>query len=295
MNAARALIGFGQVRHARQRPRRHAFAYPSYFLMLPLRSLREHADAHLARNRFAALSFHDADHGEGGTDCLAWMEDLLQRHGIDDADGEIWLHTFPRVLGYTFKPVSFWYCHRADGSLRAVIAEVNNTFGERHCYLLDAPVYGVPQTADKVFHVSPFCPVKGHYRFVFMRTGETSDSPSAARTVVRIDFHDEAGEPALIQTSVSGTLQPLTGTSIRRALWDYPAMTFGVVARIHWHALHLWIKKAPFFRQPSAPANLVTKGHAPASPASSSVSSVSSVSSASVVSVVSVVSVESLP
>jgi DUF1365 family protein len=66
---------------------------------------------------------------------LAWFEKLLQDEGIRDADGEIWLHTFPRVLGYAFKPVSFWYAHRADGSLAAILAEVNNTFGERHAYL----------------------------------------------------------------------------------------------------------------------------------------------------------------
>jgi DUF1365 family protein len=90
---------------------------------------------------------------------------------MTDATGEVWLHCYPRVLGYTFKPVSFWYCHRrADGSLRAIVVEVNNTFGERHCYLLDAPRYGVELQARKVFHVSPFCEVEGGYRFRFMRT-----------------------------------------------------------------------------------------------------------------------------
>jgi hypothetical protein len=92
-----------------------------------------------------ALRFHDADHGDGATPrkaALAWLETLLQAEGITDADGEIWLQCYPRVLGYSFKPVSFWYCHRTDGSLRAIVAEVNNTFGERHAYLLDHPHYG---------------------------------------------------------------------------------------------------------------------------------------------------------
>ncbi len=257
-----AQIGFGQVRHTRHRPRRHAFAYPTYFLMLPLRSLKAHGDGALARNRRAALAFHDRDHGNGGPDCLAWIDGLLAQHGMDDADGEVWLHTYPRVFGYSFKPVSFWYCHRRDGSLRAVVAEVNNTFGERHCYLLDAPRYGVPCTASKVFHVSPFCPVRGHYRFVFMRTEAQADSP--ARTVARIDYfdHENGGDSdgVLINTSVSGDLQPLSTTSTRRALWRYPAMTFGVIARIHWQALHLWVKRAPFFRQPEPPADFVTAG-----------------------------------
>lgn len=259
--AATAQIGFGQVRHTRHRPQRNAFAYPTYFLMLPMRSLRTHGAGALARNRRAALSFHDADHGDGRSDSLQWLEDLLRQHGIDDAQGEIWLHTYPRVLGYSFKPVSFWYCHRSDGSLRAVLAEVNNTFGERHCYLLDAPRYGEPCEAAKVFHVSPFCPVRGRYRFVFMRT----DGPSP-RTVARIDYFDAPGTDALLNTSVSGHLEPLTTTSVRRALWSYPAMTLGVIARIHWQALRLWVKRAPFFRLPPAPGDFVTPALSTAQP-----------------------------
>jgi DUF1365 family protein len=141
----------------------------------------------LARNRFGLLAFHDRDHGDGGADALAWIEALLASEGVADADGEIWLHTYPRVLGYVFKPVSFWYCHRADGSLAAVVAEVNNTFGERHCYLLDEPglAWGRELRARKVFHVSPFCQVEGRYRFRFMRTAE--------RTVARIDHDDDDG------------------------------------------------------------------------------------------------------
>lgn len=257
VSAAQTLVGFGQVRHARSRPKAHAFAYPTFFLMLPLRSLRKNGPGALARNRWAALAFHDRDHGDGRDDCLAWLDGLLAEHGIGDAGGEVWLHTYPRVLGYVFKPVSFWYCHRADGTLRAVVAEVNNTFGERHCYLLDAPRFGVPATADKVFHVSPFAPVRGEYRFVFMRTQHGGED----RTVVRIDFHDEPGAEALIRTSVSGTLQPLDAATARRALWGHPLMTLGVIARIHWQALRLWLKQAPFFRQPAAPADFVTPGH----------------------------------
>ncbi len=257
-----AQIGFGQVRHTRHRPQRNAFAYATYFLMLPMRSLRAHGPGALARNRRAALSFHDSDHGEGGADSLAWLEGVLRQQGIHDAQGEVWLHTYPRVLGYSFKPVSFWYCHRTDGSLRAVLAEVNNTFGERHCYLLDAPRYGQPCEADKVFHVSPFCPLQGRYRFVFMRTEGT-----VPRTVARIDYFDDtAGNEPLLNTSVSGDLRPLDAATLRHALWSHPAMTFGVIARIHWQAARLWFKKAPFFRQPPAPGDFVTAA-VPAAPA----------------------------
>lgn len=261
------LIGFGQVRHTRLRPKKHAFAYRTFFLMLPMRSLSG-AQSALAVNRRGAISFHDTDHGDGRSaaqgGALAWLDALLRAEGIDDATGEVWLHCYPRVLGYTFKPVSFWYCHRTDGSLRAIVVEVNNTFGERHCYLLDAPQYGVEQQARKVFHVSPFCEVNGGYRFRFMRTEaniqhrqHTQSTQDAGRTVARIDYDDASGP--LIQTSVSGTLQPANARTLRQALWGYPAMTLAIVARIHWHALQLWLKRVRFHRKPEAPASIVTR------------------------------------
>ena len=252
---AAPLIGFGEVRHTRLKPVQHAFAYATYFLMLPMRTMQREGSGPLARNRFAPLSFFDADHGdgrgpaEGGA--LAWLDELLAREGIDGADGEVWLHCYPRVLGFTFKPVSFWYCHCSGGLLRAIVVEVNNTFGERHCYLLDAPRYGVELRADKVFHVSPFCPVEGGYRFRFMLNAERT------RTVARIDFDDAQGP--LIETSVSGALKPLTAQAMRRALWRYPAMTLFVVGRIHWQALRLFLKKARFFGKPPPPHSFTTR------------------------------------
>lgn len=260
-----AQIAVGRVRHSRLRPAVHRFDYPTCFLMLPLRRLREQPCAPLRRNRFALLGFHDCDHGDGRDDCLDWMLDLLRREGVHDADGEIWLHCYPRMLGYVFKPVSFWHCHRADGSLAAIVAEVNNTFGERHCYLLAGPGlgYGRELRARKVFHVSPFCRIAGDYRFRFMRTGPGAgpDQPgrpaAAARTVARIEHHDDEG--ALLLTSVSGDLQPLTAASLRRAFAGMPLMTLGVIARIHWQALKLFTKRVPFFRKPSPPEAFVSR------------------------------------
>ena len=256
-----ALIGTGQVRHARLRPVHHRFVYPTYFLLLPMRRWREAPSTALPRNRYGLISFHDRDHGDGRADSLRWVEELLEREGVSDAHGEIWLHCYPRVLGFTFKPVSFWYCHRGDGSLAAVVVEVNNTFGERHCYLLSGPdlAFGREMHATKAFHVSPFCSVSGSYRFRFMRNdlGRTATGPVVGRTVARIDHHDAHG--LLIQTSVSGALRPLTAARLRAAFFGMPLMTLGVIARIHWQALKLWSKRVPFVAKPAPPSTFTTR------------------------------------
>jgi DUF1365 family protein len=246
-----ALVGTGLVRHRRLRPREHAFQARTYFLLLPMRTLRAAPCAALNRNTRGWLSFHDRDHGDGRDDALAWLDELLAREGVHDADGEVWLHTYPRVAGYVFKPVSFWYCERRDGSLAAVVAEVNNTFGERHCYLLDGPevAFGRELQARKVFHVSPFCRVEGRYRFRFQRT--------PTHTLARVDHDDDAGP--LLETSVGGRLAPLTAASARAAIFGMPLMTLGVIARIHWHALRLWAKRVPFFSKPEPPQHFITR------------------------------------
>ena len=261
---AAALLGIGEVRHRRLRPVSHAFAYPTWFLLLPMRRLRACPEPLVRRNRFGLLSFHDADHGDGRADSLAWLDALLAREGVADATGEIWLQCYPRVLGFTFKPVSFWYCHRNDGTLAAVVVEVNNTFGERHCYLLAGPSLGFGRElrARKVFHVSPFCAVAGDYRFRFLRAEPAAGAVGdAARIVARIDHHDAAG--VLLETSVSGTVAPLDRRRLLRAFAAVPLLTLGIVARIRWQALRLWCKRVPWRRKPEPPSSLVTRAPAP--------------------------------
>jgi uncharacterized protein len=258
------LLLVGPVRHRRVRPAGNAFSYGVYTLRLPLRarSAREAAGTltdswWFAHNRFGLLSFHERDHGDparGGTQsALEWVEALLRSNGIQDADGEIFLHTFPRVLGYVFNPVSFWFCERADGTLRAVLCEVNNTFGERHCYLLDpggALLNGTPLVARKVFHVSPFCKVDGQYTFRFMFAPPKHGKP--LRSLARIDYADADGP--LLQTSIAGSARALDARNVLRVFFGFPMMTFGVVAKIHWQALRLFFKRVPFLHKPAPPS-----------------------------------------
>lgn len=253
-----AQLCFGEVRHKRLRPAVNAFAYRAYYLRLPLRALAAGAPrcALFSRNRFNLLSFYDADHGDGAAPLTDWIEALLAREGVAGVDGEIWLQAMPRVLGYVFNPVSFWFCHRADGALRAVLCDVRNTFGERHFYLLDnggVIANGSAISARKVFHVSPFCAVEGSYRFRFARAMRGG----AESTLAAIDYHDGAG--LLLQTSVSGSGAPVTAARAAAAFFMFPLLTFGVVARIHWQALRLWLRRVPFHSQPAPPQDKVTR------------------------------------
>jgi hypothetical protein len=159
------------------------------------------------------------------------------------------------VCGYAFKPVSFWFCHRADGALIAVVAEVHNTFGERHVYLLaDERAHPLKSGAElhalKAFHVSPFCAVQGGYRFRFINRPD--------RAVARIDYDD--GDGPLLLTSLSGVLEEAGRAQRLRALLGFPLFSAGVIARIHWHALRLWLARVPFHRKPAAPDTILTRG-----------------------------------
>jgi hypothetical protein len=232
----------GRVVHERLRPRHHRFAYPVFYVRCNLARLTTLESGWFGINRWRALSLHARDHGPcDGSDLATWMRAQLEEAGVA-ADGEIWLQAFPRVFGYAFNPVSFWFCHDRGGALRALLVEVRNTFGARHGYLLTAPAGGAIDASTelscrKALHVSPFCRVEGGYRF---RLRETPQGSSIA-----IDYHDADG--LLIRTAISGRLRPLTRSTALAALGRQPWLTLGVVARIHWQALRLFLKRVPFY------------------------------------------------
>lgn len=255
MSAGHSIVD-AIVVHRRLRPRVNAFRYRVAYLCLGLDTLHEAGGRWLKFDRQGLVSFRRADHGaRDGGDLQSWLHGILATHGLaETCDGDATLVTLPRLFGYVFNPVSFWFCRDGAGGLRAVLCEVNNTFGESHCYLVHHDDHR-PLDADdwlegrKVFHVSPFLPVEGNYRFRF-RLDE--------RLVhVDVNYHDAEG--LMLATSVGGRLEPLCDRAVLRRFLANPTMTLAVVARIHWQALKLWRKRAKFYGKPTPPPELVTR------------------------------------
>jgi uncharacterized protein len=238
-----AAIIIGEVVHARTRPAHHAFTYPLFCLRLPLTRLAD-VEKIMPVNRRGLIAFQERDHGaRDGTPLLDWARNVLLKQEViyDATTLDIELTTCPRLFGYVFNPVSFWVCRHRNEQVFAVIAEVNNTFGESHRYLLTPPaqssiVSGETLFAAKQLHVSPFNEVRGTYEFRF--------NFSAAQWLARIDYND--GDGVLLHTRVSGTASALTRAHLRKLLWRFPLQSVAVVARIHWHALLLALKRVPF-------------------------------------------------
>jgi uncharacterized protein len=241
-----AAIIVGEVIHERFRPASHAFTYPLFCLRLPLSRLDMIDPRALPINRRGLIAFIERDHGsKDGQPLFAWAKQLLvsNRVSFDDATLDIELTAFPRMFGYVFNPVSFWVCRHREDQVIAVIAEVNNTFGESHSYLLTPPEHDAIANGDTLFavkqlHVSPFNEVRGSYSFRF--------NFSAERWMARIDYADNEEHGRLLHTHISGEARALTRSHLRGVLFRFPLQSFSVVARIHWQALRLAIKRVPF-------------------------------------------------
>jgi len=236
------------IAHARQRPAKNNFHYRVYYLSFALRALPELAKlAIFSLNRFNMFSLNSAQYGAHGTP-ESWMREQLAQWGVTAADGEIVLLTMPRVLGYAFNPVSFWFCLDMGGQPRAVLADVSNTFGERHAYLLfhdDQRPIGPDDwfSSRKIFHVSPFIEVQGHYEFRFAYGTE--------KIGVWINHHDDDG--LLLTTSLVGKRRPLTSRALLSCFFRYPLVTFKVIGLIHYQALKLFLKGVRYHVKPIPP------------------------------------------
>jgi DUF1365 family protein len=241
---ARSAIYTGSVMHRRLRPRVHRLRYRLFWMLLDLDEI-DALDRRLtlfSRNRFNLFSFHDRDHGDGSATPLALqVRQRLAAAGMADAGDGIALLTMPRILGYVFNPLSLYFCRDRAGTLRAIVYQVHNTFGERHCYVF--PVEGdgaATHAAAKAFHVSPFLGMEMSYAFRVEPPGE--------RVSVAIRGEDGAGP--LIVAALSGTRRALTDRALASLLGAYPLMTLKVTAGIHWHALRMLLRGFRVHRHP---------------------------------------------
>ena len=237
----------GTVRHRRARPFSYGLEHSVWYAAIDLAELPD-LDRRLrlfGHDRRAVAEFRDRDHlPMPARDLDAEVRAHLRTEGEDPADWRITLVTNLRVLGYVFNPASFFLCRDQEGAIRVVVTEVHNTFGERHLYTLRRVVEdgtaGSSFTAgmDKDFFVSPFISMDGRYR-VHIR-----DEPEGLRLAISLRQDGEI----LLSTSLVLRRLSLTDRNLLRMLLRHPLVTHKTIVLIHYHALRLWLKGAPFFR-----------------------------------------------
>jgi uncharacterized protein len=259
----RSALYAGRVMHQRLQPLRHRLRYRVFSLLVDLDELPalHRALRWLSVDRFNLFSLRQADHGDGSAVPLkAQVEQRLAAAGLATG-GSVRLLAMPRILGYAFNPLSVYFCHRPDGPLQAIVYEVNNTFGQRHSYLIPvdpAQAAGadavVEQRCDKQLYVSPFLGMDLHYRFRVR--------PPADRLGLTVNVHRDDGAMVLA-AQFDAARRPLTDGALLAALATHPLLTLKVVAAIHWEALRLWLKGARLQPRPAPPADTLTVVSAP--------------------------------
>ena len=248
--AAAASLYVGDVMHARLKPIGHRFSYRVVSLLIDLGRLAaaDRQSPLFGVNRTGLYSFREADHGDrNGSSLRAWAQRCAAERGINLTNGRVLLLCYPRLLGYTFNPLSVYFCYRADGELALVIYEVRNTFGEIHPYVL--PVMpdqisdaGVRQSQDKLFYVSPFIEMTMRYHFRVLPPQEC----------VRLRILETDREGPLLAATFNGRRRALNTVELLRAFFALPLVTLKIMAAIHWEALRLWVKGARLVPRPNA-------------------------------------------
>lgn len=244
----------GVVTHFRRRPREHKLAYRIFSVLLDLDRLEDSALGLrlFSINRFNLFSFYARDRGDGSSRPLRQqVDDLLTGAGVDLTGGRVFLLTMPRLLGFAFNPLSVYYCFSAKGDLAAMIWEVDNTFGQRHAYLIEVPPGSpdeISQSCAKGFYVSPFMDMDLNYGFRFNRP----------ESLLRLTIDVADAEGLLLTARYSASRQPLTDASLLRLFFMTPALPLRVLGGIHWEALKLWRKGVGLRKRPPPPAASVT-------------------------------------
>ena len=223
------------IYHKRFYPKANKFRYSGFYIKFSIDSLQTLKSLVFSVNRFNLFSFYEKDHGyRDGSPINKWARDTLAKAGVTDFDDKIFLQTFPRVLGYVFNPVSFWYCYKQE-ELIAVICEVNNTFGESHSYVIKNQNNNV--TLPKEFHVSPFYDIKGDYEFDFQKNN-----------FVKINYYFD--KKLQLTTSISGENISWNDFNLFKIFVRHPFYTIFVILFIHYQAIKLFVKKNKYFPKP---------------------------------------------
>ena len=246
---AAAALYFGDVMHARLKPIGHRFSYRVMSLLVDLDRL-DAADRRsrlFGVNRAALYSFNEADHGErDGSSLRIYAQRCAAERGIDLTGGRVLLLCYPRLLGYTFNPLSTYFCYRADGELALMIYEVRNTFGDIHAYVLpvkpaESSDAGVRHAQEKLFCVSPFIEMATRYHF---RVSPPGDS-------VKLRILETDRDGPLLAATFNGRRRALTTAALLRSFCSLPLVTSKIIAAIHWEALRLWLKGARLVPRPN--------------------------------------------
>ena len=242
-----SFICLAQVFHKRLQPSINQFSYRVFYLCFDITKTKNLRSKFLSINRFNIFSFYEKDHARrDGSSLYNWIRQILSSQNIGHKVTKIFLMTHPRILGYAFNPVSFWFCLNKKEELIAVLSEVNNTFGENHNYLVFNYDHSPIQQnqwfeADKQFHVSPFLEVKGSYKFRFIFEEN--------KISAWIDYFANSKEKSLL-TSVNCKNIALKDSALLKQFFSIPLMTFKVVFLIHWQALKLLFKKNKYIPKP---------------------------------------------
>lgn len=223
------------VRHVRRAPSRYALRHRTYLWLVDLDQLPV-----LSRPLRPLARFRAADHFTGRSPSIrAALDGFLAEHGVDLDGGRVTMLAHARVLGHVFNPLTLYWCHGPDGTPRCVVAEVHNTYGGRHAYLLHPGESGTA-TVDKDFHVSPFFPVDGRYDMRLPLPGER------LRLSVRLE---RPGSPPFTAT-VRGTRRAATVPALLRLAARHPFSTLAVSAAIRFHGIRLFLRRLPVQPRP---------------------------------------------
>jgi DUF1365 family protein len=254
-------LAWGLVKHHREKPKPNGFKAGTCFVQLIFsNSSKQNNSVYPVIDGKGIISVSACDYGIEShklkfSEFVTQLNRRMEQETGEILNGAVHLHTFPRVFGYAFNPVSFWYFHNIDEQCRLVLCEVNNTFGERHFYLLHKPKNPTPLNkgmllhAKKEFYVSPFFPVSGRYEFRFMISGN--------RSLAKITYFEDNIQQ--LSTSVSGELMQANSLLWTRTLLKYGWFTLAVIIKIHWQALKLFFKGAKFHSKPLPPRQTITQ------------------------------------